>query len=73
MSKKRKKKQREEQPGAEAPFTLSPIIKKVLIILFLFALAFAFFLRFYDLDRKPLHHDEGVNAWFLLNLKKDFI
>jgi uncharacterized protein (TIGR03663 family) len=25
-------------------------------------------LRFYDLDLKPLHHDEGVNGFFLVNL-----
>jgi uncharacterized protein (TIGR03663 family) len=25
-------------------------------------------LRFYDLDLKPLHHDEGVNGHFLMNL-----
>lgn len=28
----------------------------------------AAFLRFYDLALKPLHHDEGVNGWFLTNL-----
>ena len=26
------------------------------------------FLRFYDLSLKPLHSDEGVNGWFLMNL-----
>src|SRR5690606_22237789 len=28
----------------------------------------ASFLRFYDLALKPLHHDEGVNGWFLTTL-----
>ena len=29
------------------------------------------FLRFYWLALKPLHHDEGVNGWFLTNLYRD--
>ncbi|HTH51186.1 MAG TPA: hypothetical protein VL501_04590, partial [Pyrinomonadaceae bacterium] len=28
-------------------------------------------LRFWDLTLKPLHHDEGVNGWFLTNLVRD--
>ena len=31
----------------------------------------AAFLRFFWLDLKPLHHDEGVNGFFLANLVKD--
>jgi len=31
-------------------------------------LIIAMFLRFYDLELKPLHHDEGVNGFFLINL-----
>ncbi|MFZ1699741.1 MAG: phospholipid carrier-dependent glycosyltransferase [Pyrinomonadaceae bacterium] len=31
----------------------------------------ATFLRFYDLALKPLHHDEGVNGFFLKNLIHD--
>jgi len=30
----------------------------------LFLLA-ALFIRFYDLERRPVHHDEGVNGWFI--------
>jgi predicted membrane-bound mannosyltransferase len=30
--------------------------------------AVAAFLRFYWLELKPLHHDEGVNGYFLTNL-----
>ena len=30
--------------------------------------AAALLLRFFELDLKPFHHDEGVNGWFLLNL-----
>ena len=33
--------------------------------------ATATFLRFYWLGLKPLHHDEGVNGWFLTNLYRD--
>ncbi len=31
----------------------------------------AAFLRFYNLALKPLHHDEGVNGFFLTNLVRD--
>ena len=31
----------------------------------------AAFLRFFRLDLKPLHHDEGVNGFFLTNLVRD--
>ena len=33
--------------------------------------AIAAFLRFYWLELKPLHHDEGVNGWFLTNLFRE--
>ena len=33
--------------------------------------ATATFLRFFWLSLKPLHHDEGVNGWFLTNLFRD--
>ena len=36
-------------------------------------LATAIFLRFYDLLLKPLHHDEGVNSFFLTRLVKEGI
>jgi len=28
----------------------------------------AFFLRFYDLEARPVHHDEGINGWFIQKL-----
>ena len=34
-------------------------------------LAFAAFLRFYNLDLVPLHHDEGVNGNFLVRLVRE--
>lgn len=37
-------------------------------IFYILAVAAAIFLRFYLLEIKPLHHDEGVNSFFLLNL-----
>src|SRR5438132_2193005 len=36
-----------------------------------FITAVAAFLRFFLLDLKPLHHDEGVNGFFLTNLLRD--
>src|SRR5919204_867276 len=36
--------------------------------IFVLALVVATFLRFYLIGIKPLHHDEGVNSHFLLNL-----
>jgi uncharacterized protein (TIGR03663 family) len=33
--------------------------------------ATAVFMRFMSLTIKPLHHDEGVNGWFLTNLFRD--
>src|SRR5215213_10238885 len=33
--------------------------------------AIATFVRFYWLALKPLHHDEGVNGWFLTTLFRD--
>ena len=35
--------------------------------------AIAVFLRFYDLALKPMHHDEGVNGYFLITLFRDGI
>src|SRR6187551_790995 len=35
--------------------------------------AIATFLRFFWLGLKPLHHDEGVNGFFLTNLVRDGI
>ncbi len=73
MGKKKKKRQPREQPSpVPLTFDLSPTAKHVLTALFILAFLLGTFLRFYDLDRKPLHHDEGVNSWFLLNLKKGF-
>ena len=38
------------------------------LLSFLAALALCGLVRFYALDAKPLHHDEGVNAFFLTRL-----
>jgi uncharacterized protein (TIGR03663 family) len=71
MAKKRKK-QNQSSPPAKPVFILGERAKNVLTILFLVAIVLSFSIRFYDLERKPLHHDEGVNSWFLLNLKGCF-
>jgi uncharacterized protein (TIGR03663 family) len=38
------------------------------ILLFALAIVIGAWFRFYHLEIKPLHHDEGVNSHFLLNL-----
>jgi uncharacterized protein (TIGR03663 family) len=37
---------------------------------FALALVVAFWFRFYQIEIKPFHHDEGVNSYFLLNLAR---
>ena len=58
-----------EVPAANTPEAVTEPWKKYLsLVAFLLAVAASVFLRFYQLDLKPLHHDEGVNSYFLLNL-----
>jgi uncharacterized protein (TIGR03663 family) len=45
--------------------------KLICALLFLLSLSIAVWFRFDRLDLKPLHHDEGVNSYFLLNLARD--
>ncbi|MFH1039264.1 MAG: flippase activity-associated protein Agl23 [PVC group bacterium] len=71
MTKKKRRKIQGQQPD-RLEFTLNQGAKKILTALFVLAFFLALFLRFNALELKPLHHDEGVNSWFLLNLKKDF-
>ena len=40
-------------------------------ISFVFILAFALFVRVYDIDLRPLHNDEGVNYYFFNNIRSD--
>jgi uncharacterized protein (TIGR03663 family) len=44
---------------------------RVWLIASLSILAVAVFVRLYVLDLKPLHHDEGVNGFFLTNLYRE--
>lgn len=37
-------------------------------VLLLAVTGLGMFLRFYELGLKPLHHDEGVNGWFIMRL-----
>jgi uncharacterized protein (TIGR03663 family) len=54
-----------------APEILPQISPRVWWIASLSILAVAAFVRLYDLDLKPLHHDEGVNGFFLTNLYRE--
>ena len=45
--------------------------RRTWIIAAVVILAIAAFLRFYDLDLVPLHHDEGVNGNFLIRLVRE--
>ena len=60
--------------GAESSTEASvPAIRKAQLIsiaAYLLAIIAAIVLRFYLLEIKPLHHDEGVNSHFLLNLDR---
>ncbi len=52
----------------EVEVTTNQKARYISTIAYLLAVGAAIFLRFYLLEIKPLHHDEGVNAHFLLNL-----
>jgi len=58
-----------EHQTAEVPSTKSGALISGAV--FLLALAFAAFLRFHLIGIKPLHHDEGVNSFFLLRLYRE--
>jgi uncharacterized protein (TIGR03663 family) len=47
---------------------LSTTRATISVLLFVGAVITALFFRFYLISLKPLHHDEGVNSYFLLNL-----
>jgi len=50
--------------SAESPARLSGLWRAAALVV----LVAAAWLRTYDLERKPLHHDEGVNGFFLTKL-----
>jgi len=53
---------------------IDPKLAKIIFsdsLLRLFIL-FALFIRVYDLERKPVHHDEGVNGWFIEKIVKNW-
>ena len=56
---------------SEAPHKTKNYGELISTIAFILAVAVAIYLRFYLLEIKPLHHDEGVNSHFLLSLIKD--
>jgi uncharacterized protein (TIGR03663 family) len=45
-------------------------VNLICAIVFAMAIGAAVWLRFADIGVKPFHHDEGVNAYFLLNLAR---
>ena len=55
--------------GKKKTESISP--DRLTILLFILCWTTALFLRLWDLELKPLHHDEGVNGWFLLRLLTD--
>ena len=57
-----------QQPEQIVAPEISP---RVWLIASLAILAVAAFVRLYVLELKPLHHDEGVNGFFLTNLYRD--
>lgn len=58
----------EEKKESDAAFVLSD---RAWLICGILITAIAAILRFYDLALKPLHHDEGVNGFFLTTLFRD--
>jgi uncharacterized protein (TIGR03663 family) len=52
--------------GVDAP-EITPLVWRIASLTILAAAAF---IRLYELGLKPLHHDEGVNGFFLTNLYK---
>ena len=58
------------RPGTPAPEAAPDIPQRAWIYAGAAILLLAFALRVYALEMKPLHHDEGVNGFFLTNLLK---
>ncbi len=42
--------------------------KRLFWVLFALVLLTGFYLRFYDITNRPMHHDEGVIGWFKMNI-----
>jgi uncharacterized protein (TIGR03663 family) len=55
----------------ETPPSAVPSGQTLWLICSAITVAVAFFFRLYNLALKPLHHDEGVNGYFLINLFRD--
>jgi uncharacterized protein (TIGR03663 family) len=66
---KKRREAEEARPGAAPEPEAAPEFPgRAWILLSALILLLAFALRAYALDMKPLHHDEGVNGFFLTNL-----
>jgi uncharacterized protein (TIGR03663 family) len=81
-TKSRNRSQRTDRQTVAAPAIRNPaemaeaadatdLSRRTWIISVIVVLAIAAFLRFYDLDLVPLHHDEGVNGNFLNRLVRE--
>src|SRR6476646_5724933 len=65
-------KEKNDSPPVEEPLDASPPQRDWLWLGSCAAItAIAAALRFVALELKPLHHDEGVNGFFLINLFRD--
>src|SRR5687768_6410098 len=60
-----------EQPFVTKPASGDSLPDRLWLPSAVFITALATFLRFYWLELKPFHHDEGVNGWFLRTLFKE--
>ncbi len=51
--------------------TASPSARRAIVVLVLVLIAVAAFVRIWQLELRPPHHDEGVNGWFAERVAKD--
>lgn len=52
-------------------FFIAKMHKKQVILAFVLIFLLGMFLRLYDIDRRPIHHDEGVFSSFVENILND--
>ncbi len=61
-------KEQENQPTTD---NRQPVTDTLWLVACSIITAIAAFLRFYNLELKPMHHDEGVNGFFLTTLVRE--
>lgn len=57
-----------DDTSAPAPAKSNLLVEIVGFLLLAAITGVAFWYRFHQLELKPLHHDEGVNGWFIMRL-----